>query len=100
MGYVRYLRMLLSQVNYRHTIKRFRKQMHAQPPAVWAAMVLSPYVSVRLQTSATAALKSNDEAITKTGSVLFNSRYETTINRHLTSERDKTSALAQTPFSE
>ena len=45
--------------------------MHAKLPAVWAAMVLSPYVSVRLQTSATAALKSNDEAITRTGSVLL-----------------------------
>ena len=45
--------------------------MHPKLPAVLAAMVLSPYVSVRLQNSATAALKSNDEAITRTGSVLL-----------------------------
>jgi len=57
--------------------------MHAKLPAVWAAMVLSPYVSVRLQTSVTAALKSNDEANTRTDSVHLIQRNVTTINQHL-----------------
>ena len=51
--------------------------MHTKLPAVWATMVLSPYISVCLLTSATAAL--NDEAITRTDCA-FNSRNVATIN--------------------